>query len=358
MAFLGGGTKQGWGRPTPPPDRELRTEGLGALLEHNAGDLTAVVQPGLALAAAQEAFREQGQMLALDPPTGGGRATLGGVFACADAGPLRHRYGPPRSLVVGIQIALPDGTAARAGGRVIKNVAGYDLAKLATGALGTLGLIVELVVRLHPQLQEAITVLGETADRAALADARGAVARAPLELECLDVSWARGRGALLARAAGPAARAQVRRVGELIGGAGLDVREEEDDDASWEAQREGQRPEAGGVAVKISSRPAMLATVLEATEGVGGRLVGRAGQGVHWVTLPPAAEAELAAAVGELRARLAPSPCVVEEAPAGVRAALDPWDVPEGPELRLMRRVKERFDPAGTCNPGRYAGGI
>ncbi len=358
VGFVGGGTKQDRGHPTPAPDRELRTTGLGALLEHNAGDLTAVVQAGLPLAAAQEAFGAEGQMLALDPPNREGRATVGGVFSCADAGPLRHRYGPPRDLVLGVQLALPDGSVARAGGRVIKNVAGYDLAKLSTGALGTLGLVVELVVRLHPRPEGTLTAVGESSDPAALARARGALGRAPFELECLDVAWAQARGALLARAAGPAARAQIARVEELMAAEGLDVRREEDDEGVWESQRAREPPRPGGVSVKVSAPPAALATVLGAAEAAGGHVVGRAGHGVHWVGLPPAGDAELVAGVAELRARLGPSPCVVEDAPRGVRAALDPWDVPAGPELALMRRVKQRFDPARTCNPGRYVGGI
>jgi len=358
VGFVGGGTKQGRGHATPAPDQELRTAGLGALLEHNAGDLTAVVQAGLPLAAAREAFGAEKQMLALDPPNAEGRATVGGVFACADAGPLRHRYGPPRDLVLGVQLALPDGSVARAGGRVIKNVAGYDLAKLSTGALGTLGLVVELVVRLHPRPEGTLTAVGESSDPAALARARGALACAPLELECLDVTWAQARGALLARAAGPAVRAQIARVEELMAAAGLDVRREEDDEGVWETQRAREPPRPGGVSMKVSAPPAALATVLGAAEAAGGHVVGRAGHGIHWVALPPAGDADLVAAVAELRARLGPSPCVVEDASRGVRSALDPWGVPAGPELALMRRVKHRFDPARTCNPGRYVGGI
>lgn len=326
-------------------------------MEHNAGDLTAVLGAGQSLAGAQEAFGQAGQMLALDPPDPGGRATVGGAFACADAGPLRHRYGAARDLLLGIQLALPDGSVARAGGRVIKNVAGYDLAKLSVGALGTLGLIVELVVRLHPRAERTVTAIGIADDPGVLAAARDGVARAPLELESFDLTWAHGQGALLARAGGPAAEPQARRVRELMSFAGLDVRLEEDDEELWEAQRARQRS-VEGVVVKVSALPGDLARVVACAESLSARVVGRAGRGVHWIGLPAAADADLVTAVGELRARLAPSPCVVQDAPAGVRSAIDPWGVPEGPELALMHRVKARFDPRGTCNPGRYVGGI
>ncbi len=147
----GGGTKLGWGTPAQDPDLELSTASLDQLLEHNVGDLTAVLEPGVPLARAQERFAEAGQMLALDPPLGeGGAATVGGVLATADSGPLRHRYGAPRDLVLGMTVVLADGTVARSGGHVIKNVAGYDIAKLFSGSFGTLGLILQVAVRLHP----------------------------------------------------------------------------------------------------------------------------------------------------------------------------------------------------------------
>ena len=170
----GGGTKLGWGRPAPDADVEVLTGHLGRVVEHNAGDLTAVLQAGVPLATAQETFAAAGQMLALDPPlrgpdpAGEAAATVGGVVATGDSGPLRHRYGAARDLLLGITVALSDGTLARAGGKVIKNVAGYDLAKLYAGSFGTLGLIVEVVVRLHPRPPRTASAIGRTDDAAAL----------------------------------------------------------------------------------------------------------------------------------------------------------------------------------------------
>ncbi|HUZ28152.1 MAG TPA: FAD-binding oxidoreductase, partial [Solirubrobacteraceae bacterium] len=151
VRLIGGASKLAWGTPDPGPDVELRTAVLDQIVEHNAGDLTAVIQAGVPLARAQESFAAAGQMLALDPWLGSERqATLGGILATADSGPLRHRYGAPRDLIVGMTVALSDGTIARSGGKVIKNVAGYDLAKLFCGSFGTLGLILAVNVRLHP----------------------------------------------------------------------------------------------------------------------------------------------------------------------------------------------------------------
>jgi len=154
VRIVGGGSKLGWG-PQVDAERELSTAGLDRIVEHNAGDLTAVLEAGVPLAAAQEAFASEGQMLALDPPDRG--ATIGGVVASADSGPLRSRFGGPRDLVLGVRVALPDGSVVKSGGKVIKNVAGYDLGKLMAGAFGTLGVIVEVAVRLHPRPEETAT---------------------------------------------------------------------------------------------------------------------------------------------------------------------------------------------------------
>ena len=159
VRFRGGGTKAGWTRPAPREAIELSTTGLNEIVEHNVGDLTAVLEPGVLLADAQATFAKAGQMLALDPPDGG--ATVGGVVATADTGPLRARYGSPRDVVVGMRVALSDGTLAKSGSKVIKNVAGYDIAKLFAGSFGTLGAIVELSVRLHPLPPETTTATGD-----------------------------------------------------------------------------------------------------------------------------------------------------------------------------------------------------
>ena len=206
VRIVGGATKLGWGYPVAPADVELHTSGLDQILEHNAGDLTAALQAGVPLAAAQRAFAERDQMLALDPPVGDdGAATIGGIVATGDCGPLRHRYGAPRDLVVGATVALSDGTVAKAGGRVIKNVAGYDLAKLFAGSFGTLGVIVSVNVRLHPRGLEPVTALGACTDPAVLAAAARGLARAPLEFEALDVAWRFGAR----RAAGSLHRPRV-----------------------------------------------------------------------------------------------------------------------------------------------------
>src|SRR5437764_14442920 len=205
----GGGTKLGWGRVTPPPDVEVSTARLDRIVEHNEGDLTAVVQAGVPLARLQDELAAKGQMLALDPPLGeGGAATIGGILATGDSGPLRHRYGAPRDLVLGMTGALSDGTVAKSGSKVIKNVAGYDLAKLFSGSFGTLGLILQVAVRLHPQPSETVTAIGRSDDPDAVARGALDLAHLSLDKECVDVRWAHGEGMALARLGGVTADAQ------------------------------------------------------------------------------------------------------------------------------------------------------
>jgi len=389
VRFRGGGTKLGWGRPVPEPDLELCTGGLDRVLEHNAGDFTAVLQAGVPLAVAQDVVAAAGQMLALDPPLSpwGGAgddaaieaadagATIGGIVATNDSGPLRHHYGGVRDLVVGVTVVLSDGTIARAGGKVIKNVAGYDLGKLFAGAFGTLGLIAEVTVRLHPKPARTATVIARSADPGQLTRAAAVLAHAPLEADCLDLWWdaaadaappgaadppgasaPSGAGAVLVRfgSADPGPRAEE--AAALLGTVGgLAVETDNDDEACWEAQRAAQR---GDVVVKVSALPAALPAAIAATQALGGTMVARAGLGLAWIQLPGGADhGATVEAVGALRRRLAPAPCVLLDAPADVRAALDPWGGETGP-VALMGKVKERFDPAGICAPGLFVGGI
>jgi glycolate dehydrogenase FAD-binding subunit len=345
LRVRGGGTKLGWGTPGTDPDVQLSTASLDRVVEHNEGDLTSILEAGVPLAKAQERFAAAGQMLALDPPLGeADAATIGGVVASGDSGPLRHRYGAPRDLVLGMTVALSDGTVAKSGSKVIKNVAGYDLAKLFAGSFGTLGLILQVSVRLHPLPSETVTAIGRSDDPDALARAASELAHASLEKECVDVRWEGDGGAVLARLGGATARAQAEAALRLIG---IDGEIVEDDAGLWARQRAGQRS-AERALVRVSGLQSELASTLRATHELGGSLVGRASLGISWITLDPQH-------ISDLRRALAPQPCVVLDAPREVRASLDVWHAEPSP---LAQRVKQRFDPAGVFAPGTFAGGI
>src|SRR5690349_1035185 len=194
VLFRGAGTKMSWAGRPHDPDLVLETTGLGQLLEHNPADMTASVQAGMPLRALQDRLDEAGQWLALDPPTEPEGATVGGLLATGESGPRRLRYGALRDLVIGVTLVLPDGTVAHAGGHVIKNVAGYDLSKLVYGSLGTLGLIAEVVLRLHPLPETTATVVVPSSAQEATARSLALLA-GPLEPAAVDwVGDPRGGG--------------------------------------------------------------------------------------------------------------------------------------------------------------------
>jgi glycolate oxidase FAD binding subunit len=340
VRIRGGGTKLSWSGAREP-DTWVSTAALSAVREHNAGDLTAVLDAGVPLADAQRAFAAERQMLALDPPLGAGEAaTVGGVVAAADAGPLRHRYGAARDLVLGVTVALADGTVAKAGGRVIKNVAGYDLAKLFAGSRGTLGLVAEVVVRLHPLPAETYTVVAQTDDPARLRDAAVTLAARPFELQAFDVRWEDGSGALLLRAGGVAVASRAGTIAEAARASGLEPEVVGDDEGLWAEQRSRQRSRDRAI-LRVSGLPSGLERVLRLAERLGASVVGRAGVGVLWLALPAAADA-----LAEARRELAPWPCVLLDAPEELRPA--PWE-PADPALRALEaRVRARFDPHGV----------
>ena len=344
VRFRGGGTKLGWAANRDEVEIELSTAGLDRILEHNVGDLTAVLEAGVPLATAQATFAEAGQMLSLDPPDDG--ATIGGVVAAGDSGPLRSRYGGVRDLVVGIKVGLSDGTVAKAGGKVIKNVAGYDLAKLFAGSLGTLGAILEVTVRLHPLPPVTATAAAGSRDPALLASAASELAHGPLEQLCLDVRWGGGDGAVLSRFAGATAGEQAEAAARVLGNAGVEAQVIEDDDAIWRVQREGQRSSEWAVA-RVSATQSDLPALFAATDRLAARLVGRAALGLCWVKLEDRSPEEADAAIEELRRDHI---VTVLDAPPGLRA--DHWGRLDPAARELMRRVRRRFDPAGVCNPG------
>jgi glycolate oxidase FAD binding subunit len=292
-------------------------------------------------------------MFALDPFDSGG-ATVGGMVAAGDSGPLRHRYGPIRDLVLGVTVVLADGTVARSGGKVIKNVAGYDLGKLFSGSLGSLGLVAKVALRLHPKPPRTVTLVASTSSTDALQAAAIAVAALPLEMDCLDVSWSSGVGALLARFGGAAPEGRAAKAREKLAGIDVDVEIADDDTALWLEQARAQRSDSGA-ALKISSLPTETARIVSVVKSAGGRAAGRAALGLYWVTID-GAPGDLVALIEELREAVTPWPVVVTDAPDDVRRKINVWGEPSA--LSLMQRVKERFDPKGICNPGIYAGGL
>jgi glycolate oxidase FAD binding subunit len=195
---------------------DLGTNALDRVLEHEAGDLTCTVEAGVRLSTLRVALAPARQQLSLDPP---GDPTVGACLAANLSGPLRHRYGAPRDLVLGVTLVLADGTIASAGGKVVKNVAGYDLGKLVCGSRGTLALIARVSLRLHPAPASARTLVVETgrAD-----DVVHALLRSQLQPSALDVLHP-GRVAVLFEGRVEAVEDQLRRGQALVGGEEADA---------------------------------------------------------------------------------------------------------------------------------------
>ena len=333
----GGGSKSTWGGVAE--GEVLDVSGLDAVLDHAAGDLVVTAQAGVRLADLQARLSASRQWLALDPPEPG--ATLGGIVATAATGPRRLLYGAPRDLLIGVTFVLADGTVARAGGKVVKNVAGYDLCKLLCGSYGTLAVLAELTFRLHPLPEATRAVVAEVRDPVSVQRAVQAALHSQAVASAIEYDDGRLTVVVEGVEAGVDARAKA--VAAAVGGALADL-----------PGGFGQRPWADGeVGVKVAAEIGALEEVLRSLDDAGAsRVAGAAGSGVLYAALPDVG------VVPSLREALAPydGSVVVLHASDEDRRRVDPWGPVKG--LSLMRRVKERFDPERRLAPGRFVGGI
>ena len=357
----GGGTKLEWGGVAQACDLLLSTAALDAVVEHRHGDLTATIQAGVPLAKVNGALAEHGQWLPLDPPWPD-RATIGGVVATNDSGPRRHRHGAPRDLIIGITIARSDGQLAKAGGIVVKNVAGYDLSRLLTGSFGCLGVIVSATFKLAPIAAASRTVLIDLESSDALSSAIATLSSSSLTPTAMELEWLPARLMIRFESVEAAVEQQAREAIGLVAGHGVaTVLSGDDESERW--ARAGRWDEPGTV-VKLSTRPTVLVSTLgwlqDACDKYDLQLAaaGRAGLGVVDVWLRGPAEGQ-ARVIGQLRARLpvGEGSAVIRRGDAVLRRQVDPWG-PVGDSLPVMQAVKMRFDPQGKLNPGRGPGGL
>jgi glycolate oxidase FAD binding subunit len=361
VSVRGGGTKATLGNPPREFDLILSTARMNEVIEHVPGDQVVRVQAGMKLQDLQNRLAAAEQMLGIDPPERG--ATIGGIVATNSTGPRRYRYGTIRDLIIGIRVVLADGTVAKAGGKVVKNVAGYDLSKLFTGSLGTLGVIAECNFRLHPRPEASRTVALEPENTLAAGQAAQAVMRAQLVPSAVELNWSGDTRLLTVLIEGiePSVEAQAETTSYLLRGFG----ELADGEAGSLGPFAPPSTEEGEVAIKISAPPAELTGVLDSTlgacsrRGIAPRITGHAGVGVTYAALSGGSEEAQAQVVEELReiwSRRGGS-VVVREAPTTFKKRVEVWG-PLGSRLELTRRVKEKFDPRGILNPGRFVGGI
>jgi glycolate oxidase FAD binding subunit len=333
--------------------------------EHAPSDQIVAVRAGTTLGALQRALAPHGQRLALDPPLPE-RATVGGVVAANAFGPRRTRFGPVRDLVIGMTIVRADGVTARGGGKVVKNVAGFDLPRLFCGSLGTLGLVTEVVFRLHPLPEASATVAlpGLTAGEVR------ALARAALDARLEPVAVAALGGAdrfdLAVRFEGfaPGVSDQVDRLLAAWSGEGRrgERREGADEAAIW-ARHDAIRMD-GDVRARASFAPAslegaagLLGRLAAALEG--GAVVLHPVPGIAFVSGRLRDPAAAARAVEEARLAVRPSggSLVLQAAPALLRERADAFG-PAPAAIEVMRSLKRQLDPEGRLAPGRFVGGI
>ncbi len=390
VVVRGGGSRLSWGIPASRCDLVIDMSRMSGVVEHAAGDLVARVQAGARMADVAAMLAQAGQEIALDVP---GDATVGGIVASGLAGPRRLRYGTPRDLLIGIKMVRADGTVAKSGGKVVKNVAGYDLGKLFAGSAGTLGLITEVTFRLHPLPLARAYVTAEYVAASVACEAVAAAANSPLVSSAVELSRTEPGGSIrvgvLLEGSVDGIEARSIRMAGLLGNGEVST-----EAPPWWPGAPQAAP--GETLIRVSFWVSALARVLDAIEaaarksGVSPAVEGSAGAGVLYVRVHPggpsgsiaqtsaSAEAEranepegraagagavaVARFVTALRGAVAGErgAVVVLAAPALVRAELAGWGGMNGtvPGLALMRAVKDQFDPGHRMSPGRFPDGI
>lgn len=371
VAVRGGGTKAGWGAAAPPADVGISTRRLDGVVAHRYGDLTATVQAGTPLAAVNRELARHGQWIPLDPPSPD-RATIGGIVATNDAGPRRHRYGAPRDLIIGIDFLRIDGTAAKSGGIVVKNVAGYDLGRLMTGSFGSLAVITSATFKLYPIPPASRTVVIDIADGAdGSAKASGersgvesaerlcaivsTLASSQLTPTAIELETNPTRLLVRFESIEAAATEQARQASRIAesNGARTAIVAGSGETALWEAHNR-RAWEGNGAVIKLTLLPADLSATLAWMQSTGAawEMIGRAGVGSMLLRVDGDAAVQ-ARVLQDLRARFAPGhgSAVLVRGSEPLKALVDVWG-PPGDNLPLMRAVKQQFDPDGLLNPG------
>ncbi len=389
MIPVGGGTKLHLGNIPRSAQLAIRTTRLNGIVEYEPDNMTVSVLAGTPLQELQNVLRGSNQFLPLDPPHAS-QATLGGIVACNSSGPIRFRYGTVRDMLIGVKIVHADGTATKAGGKLVKNVTGYDMCKLYIGSLGTLGILSELTFKVQPRSDCLASVFLAYSSIAAALEATQLVLKSELLPDGLEV-WNREAlqpmSEFLSQSEAPwvlmirfgeveaATRWQVEKLKEVApcsGGEILDILSTEQSQQVWErASSARETPDSREeVSVKCSvlyrSTPETARLMLE----LGGRLGARTLLYCHagnyvlyarylWENGARRSANELHEAILDLRryCQAEGGHTIVEKIRPEAKNAFDVWGY-EAPALEIMRRIKQEFDPKGLMNPGRFVGGI
>lgn len=333
---VGGGRALGLGDPLRSFDLAIDTTGLDRVVDHSQADLTATVEAGITLERLASVLGESGQLIPLDPFGGPGH-TVGGALAGGLSGPLRLRYGSPRDYLVGLRVALPDGRLVRSGGRVVKNVSGYDMQKLHLGALGSLGIIVEASFKLFPRPFTDRTVETRPHSLPELLEASARALSMPMPPVALEVlSAGAGGWRALARFAGTGG-AVDRMVGELGWPEG--------DPDFWRLHSEHTDPVWARVTVPVRRLPGLLQALPEGANWAASPGVGS----VQWLGEGDPAVIRRIRGLAESEG----GALVLMAAPVELKREVGVWGS-EPAAAALMGAVRRTFDPSGLMSPGRY----
>jgi glycolate dehydrogenase FAD-binding subunit len=356
VVLRGRGTRLGWGRTPRSIDIVVSLRRLNRVLAHPHGDLTATIEGGATIRDVNRELARHRQWLPIDAADDD--ATIGGAIATNDSGPLRHRHGTPRDLLIGVHLAMTDGRIVKAGGNVVKNVAGYDLGKLLSGSFGSLAAIATATFKLAPLPGASATVIATVRDSAATARAAAAVNVSQLEPAAFEVHVGRSYRLLMQFASTPAAiDAQVGDVRRLLAADSFDLVTGDAERDLWRGHMRAVWA-APGVIVRASWLPATLVAVLTLVDEIGGQragaieIVGRAGVGAGIIRID-GDHAWSVAAVERLRAQSdVLGHVVLLRASPAVKQQVDVWG-PARDHAALAGAVKRAFDPAGILNAGR-----
>ena len=376
VAPRGAGSSLELGNPPARVDLVLDLTGLDQVVEYNPDDLTITVQAGITAGALAAVLAPHRQWLTLDPP-GAATRTVGGIAATAASGPLRARYGTARDLLLGVRFVQADGVLTWGGSKVVKSVSGYDVPKLMVGALGTLGVLGELTLRLHPLPETERTwliVFDSTRAAQALVERILDSTLQPNRLEIFNESTLRrvsaeSSGVGVAVSIGSvteAVREQGERLTEMARSS--DRRIVPMSDGFWDRTSIAMTAPAGATVLHVSSLADRLAGTIGAIEEAFGvaspaaevRLTGCAPLGTLRVTVIGAGVAETAAVTQRIRALVGEvgGSVVIARGPLELRKAVDPWGPIEPGAFALMGALRDEFDRNRVLNPGRYVGGL
>ena len=369
----GGGRHMTLGNLPAKYDVALRTVKLDRVLEYEPTDLVVTVEAGITLGRLQALLAEHGQFLPIEAPDD---ATAGGVLAAGVSGPSRHAYGLPRDWLLGCRIAHADGDISKGGGRVVKNVAGYDLPKLAIGSLGTLGVIVEATFKVAPALAAQETFLATFPSLEAAGELLFAADERGLALRALALQAGSQDGVLAACwLAGPLAAVErtARELADLARSAETQRLQGEESERWWGRLSAQSPPVEGGVSLRVSLPPSAVVGFMQRLAALsgkagpdgppsGGVLATSLAYPTTGLVLAQLADAPVERLVDAIEAARrhateAGGSLVVEVAPVAVKERIDVWG-DAGDSLPLMRNLKQQFDPRGTLNPGRFIGGL